>query len=356
MTTPPAVDLAALVTFPLSSAARRASSTSRSRLPPASSPSAHRPLGLRQDHPAAGGSPASCVPMRAWWRLGGEDVTDRTGPRARMRRRVPGLRPVSPHAGLGERGLSLAGARRAPRRTAAPGRRDAGAWSASPQEAERLPAQLSGGQQQRVALARALVFRPRALCPTSRFPRSTPPPGSPCARRSAASRRRRASPRFSSPTTRTRRSRWVIAWPCCARASSCNTRPPHEIYDRPADAFVAGFVGRANLLEGHGQPHRTCVDTPIGPADHTCTDGSSGTPVRVLLRPERILPAADAAAGGDLIPVRHPARRASSGPRGASGIRASGGPARGWRSRRRGAGAFAHVRVPPEAVQFLPQP
>ena len=27
---------------------------------------------------------------------------------------------------------------------------------------------------------------------------------------------------------------------------------PHEIYDRPADAFVAGFIGRANLLDGTG--------------------------------------------------------------------------------------------------------
>ena len=26
--------------------------------------------------------------------------------------------------------------------------------------------------------------------------------------------------------------------------------PPREMYDRPADAYVAGFIGRANLLDG----------------------------------------------------------------------------------------------------------
>jgi len=71
--------------------------------------------------------------------------------------------------------------------------------------AGRRPAQLSGGQQQRVALARALAPAPKVLLLTSRSRRWT----SSCARRcgwsSSRSRKRRASPSSSSPTTRKRR-------------------------------------------------------------------------------------------------------------------------------------------------------
>jgi ABC-type Fe3+/spermidine/putrescine transport system ATPase subunit len=63
--------------------------------------------------------------------------------------------------------------------------------------------------------------------------------------------------------------------------------PPTAIYDAPADAFVANFVGRANLLEGV-VVGPAAVDTPVGriaTREHAHPPGSR---VRVLIRPERI--------------------------------------------------------------------
>ena len=68
-----------------------------------------------------------------------------------------------------------------------------------------------------------------------------------------------------------------------------------DLYERPADRFVAGFVGRSNLLRG----------TVIGPGRFrtdggvviACVDGSSGPGV-IALRPERLV-LGSAAAGLD---------------------------------------------------------
>ena len=62
---------------------------------------------------------------------------------------------------------------------------------------------------------------------------------------------------------------------------------PHEIYDRPADAFVAGFVGRANLLDAWVIDAQT-IDTPIGRLTTPPHGRAAGSALRVLVRPERI--------------------------------------------------------------------
>jgi putative spermidine/putrescine transport system ATP-binding protein len=62
---------------------------------------------------------------------------------------------------------------------------------------------------------------------------------------------------------------------------------PHEIYDRPADAFVAGFVGRANLLDARVIDAQT-IDTPIGRLITSPHGRAAGSALRVLVRPERI--------------------------------------------------------------------
>ena len=83
--------------------------------------------------------------------------------------------------------------------------------------------------------------------------------------------RRRGSRSCSSPTTRTRRSRWPTGSSCSTTAGSSRPGPPHEVYERPATAFVAGFVGTSNVLARVGTPAGSGASAPrrsrIGPAD-----------------------------------------------------------------------------------------
>lgn len=81
---------------------------------------------------------------------------------------------------------------------------------------------------------------------------------------------------------------------------------PAEVYDRPADAFVAQFLGPANLLQGHVEGPDAkgdlLVRTPIGrliaraPEGHT--PPPAGAPVTVAIRPEA-LAIGPTAAGAD---------------------------------------------------------
>jgi ABC-type Fe3+/spermidine/putrescine transport system ATPase subunit len=76
--------------------------------------------------------------------------------------------------------------------------------------------------------------------------------------------------------------------------------PPEELYNRPADSFVAQYLGPANLLSGQveaidsrGEP---VVRTPIGRLVGQSTGGPlrQGALVTVAIRPEAISLAAHA--------------------------------------------------------------
>jgi ABC-type Fe3+/spermidine/putrescine transport system ATPase subunit len=70
--------------------------------------------------------------------------------------------------------------------------------------------------------------------------------------------------------------------------------PPQDVYNRPADAFVAQFLGPANLLQGQveGTDPRgeVIVRTPIGRLIGRAPSGpmAGGTPVTVAIRPEAL--------------------------------------------------------------------
>jgi len=114
--------------------------------------------------------------------------------------------------------------------------------------ARRRPAQLSGGQQQRVALARALVNEPAALLLDE-----------PLAALDAGLRRtmqqelkriqREAGIAFLLVTHDQDEALALsdrVAVMQCGRIAQCGS--PREVYDRPVNEWVAGFLGRANLL------------------------------------------------------------------------------------------------------------
>ena len=60
---------------------------------------------------------------------------------------------------------------------------------------------------------------------------------------------------------------------------------PRALYERPASVFVAGFIGRANIL--HGTVRGGTLDTAIGSLPYT-GPASPGADGAVLVRPERI--------------------------------------------------------------------
>jgi hypothetical protein len=116
---------------------------------------------------------------------------------------------------------------------------------------ERYPRQLSGGQQQRVALARALAIRARRAA----------------ARRAALQSRRQAARRRSASRSATCSSKLglttIMVTHDQEEALTMADRlvvmekgkvrqigTQRELYEKPADRFVAGFIGRSAFLEG----------------------------------------------------------------------------------------------------------
>ncbi|MET7801206.1 ABC transporter ATP-binding protein [Streptomyces decoyicus] len=112
----------------------------------------------------------------------------------------------------------------------------------------RRPAQLSGGQRQRVALARALIDRPGLLL------LDEPLGALDLQLRQEMQRELQRIQRATGVTfllvTHDQEEALTLSDRLAVldRGRIEQTGPPLEIYDRPATAFVAGFVGTTNLL------------------------------------------------------------------------------------------------------------
>src|SRR2546427_5732906 len=162
-----------------------------------------------------------------------------------------------------------------------------------PNLAERYPAQLSGGQQQRVAIARSLVLEPSLLLfdePLSNLDFKL-----------------RIQMRYELRDLQRRLGKTAvyvthdqsealalsdrIAVLSEGRIEQVGT--PSEIYEQPASAFVADFIGSSNLVtarvRGDGGGADTTVETDHGLAltIPRLADAAGTTPL-LLLRPERV--------------------------------------------------------------------
>jgi putative spermidine/putrescine transport system ATP-binding protein len=152
---------------------------------------------------------------------------------------------------------------------------------------ERLPSQLSGGQQQRVALARAVVFDPTVLLldePFGALDRKL--------RESMQLEVRRLQRRLGLTTvfiTHDQEEALVLSDRIAVMDGGAIRQigAPDEIYDRPADAFVAQFIGESNLLVGEiAAPDRVLLD---GGTSVTVRGlGGGRGRVRLLVRPEKM--------------------------------------------------------------------
>ncbi|HLG47306.1 MAG TPA: ABC transporter ATP-binding protein [Reyranella sp.] len=164
----------------------------------------------------------------------------------------------------------------------------------------RLPRQLSGGQQQRVALARALAIRPDVLLldePLSNLDAKL--------RQEVRVEIRELQRQLGLTTVMvthdqeealTMADRMVVM----NEGAVCQVGSQRDLYERPADRFVAGFVGRSTFLEGEVEaPGR--FRTGGGLAIACPTNGNGATPGRAALslRPERLEIAPAALSGLD---------------------------------------------------------
>jgi putative spermidine/putrescine transport system ATP-binding protein len=150
---------------------------------------------------------------------------------------------------------------------------------------DRLPRQLSGGQQQRVALARALVFRPDILLldePLSNLDAKL--------RQDVRVEIRELQRTLGLTTVMvthdqeealTMADRLVVMSE--GRIRQVGTQ--QDLYERPADQFVADFVGRSTFIHGRLEtPGRLVSDGGLAIA---CESGAAGK-ATVALRPERL--------------------------------------------------------------------
>jgi putative spermidine/putrescine transport system ATP-binding protein len=150
---------------------------------------------------------------------------------------------------------------------------------------ERLPRQLSGGQQQRVALARALVFKPDVLLldePLSNLDAKL--------RQEVRIEIRELQRQLGLTTIMvthdqeealTMADRLVVM----SEGEVRQLGTQRDLYERPADRFVAGFVGRSTFLDGTVEaPGRFRTE---GGLEIVCADTAAG-PASLALRPERI--------------------------------------------------------------------
>jgi spermidine/putrescine ABC transporter ATP-binding subunit len=119
-----------------------------------------------------------------------------------------------------------------------------------PGYAARYPRQLSGGQQQRVALARAIVFQPRLLLmdePLGALDKQL--------RETLQLEMRRLHAELGITfiyVTHDQEEALIMSDRIAVvhEGRIVQVGPPEELYDRPANRFVASFIGESNFLSG----------------------------------------------------------------------------------------------------------
>lgn len=177
---------------------------------------------------------------------------------------------------------------------------------------DRRVSQLSGGQRQRVAIARALARQPRIFLldePTSALDANL--------REAMQIELRRLQQELGITTivvTHDQSEAMTLADLVVVMNEGAieQVGPPLEIYDSPASAFVADFIGATNMLDGVWRAGKVAVGDGAARLSATARhDGvTDGQPVRMSIRPEKVelLPAQEETESGGTEPNRLPGK------------------------------------------------
>jgi iron(III) transport system ATP-binding protein len=171
--------------------------------------------------------------------------------------------------------------------------------------ASHLPSQLSGGQQQRIALARALVFEPDIVLldePLSNLDAKL--------RLEMRQQIRRLHDELgltmiyvTHDQTEALSMADRIAVMQFGKVSQVGS--PRELYERPANRFIAGFIGEANILHGHSRQvgGHVLIKTVAGELESAVFDQGmpTGQAVHCCIRPENLHVVSTLAAGENVL-------------------------------------------------------
>jgi ABC-type Fe3+/spermidine/putrescine transport system ATPase subunit len=154
--------------------------------------------------------------------------------------------------------------------------------------AQRYPAELSGGQQQRVALARAMIVRPEVLLldePLSNLDANL--------REEMAAEIRRLHDEFHFTTvyvTHDQAEAMAISDRIAVlhqgRLEQIDT--PWNLYNRPRTPFVAGFIGKTNLVQGEVAHGRMRLEGLSDGIPITTGATASGAALQASIRPQSL--------------------------------------------------------------------
>ena len=175
---------------------------------------------------------------------------------------------------------------------------------------DRYPGQLSGGQQQRVALARALVLNPKILLldePLSNLDAKI--------RVQVRAEIRKLQKELGITTvyvTHDQEEALTLSDRIAVfnQGKVLQVGPPKELYERPANRFVADFIGINNLIEGtvqsiDAQHRQLTVKSAFGELSALLDDRLQvGDRCILCIRPENAAFGGEAAAGRNLVKGR----------------------------------------------------
>ncbi|RWA72255.1 ABC transporter ATP-binding protein [Mesorhizobium sp.] len=167
-----------------------------------------------------------------------------------------------------------------------------------PGSEKKLPSQLSGGQQQRIALARAIVFEPQVLLLDE--PLSALDANMREEMRVEIKKIQKATGITAIFVTHDQEEALSMSDRIVVMNAGSVEQigTPEEVYERPASAFVADFLGKANMLAGtvSKSDGPTAITLAAGQTVHVTSPRplTQGSKVTVVVRPQKLSVGADA--------------------------------------------------------------